>query len=465
MKNKNNDIAQLDLFTPIVEVVHKLGVEILKLLWELTKLIVRKITKAEPELKKIKRKELSNKKTTKKTDALGIDTKTKKEIMLNAINFSAHSFIVGASGFGKTNLISVLQEHSLQNNVPVIFFDPKGDLEALTTFKNLCESYNKTCYVFSEFHEDAITLNPVLEGSYNQVADRIMGAFEWSEQYYKDVCYRFLMKALKDLSCQGLEFSLKNIHEVLIEKYECKEITGLLVKIESILESDFGPFLNGTRDDLTFSKIKEEKACLYIGLSTQGYGETAMAIGKLFLGELLYNSYKILKSNPDTEYAKKNPIRVFFDEFGALVTFNFINLQNKCRGAGIELILAVQSSADIDQIDPTLTDQIIENSFNLFIMKQRLDHSAAKFANAIGTILTKKVTYLTENGEKSGMGSVREANELTVHPDIIKNLNIGQCILLRHSPVRVNMANIRKREAKKLNYIRPAQIKKIKAFV
>ena len=48
----------------------------------------------------------------------------------------------------------------------------------------------------------------------------------------------------------------------------------------------------------------------------------------------MHNSYASLRDNADKK-ALDNPIGVFFDEFGALVTPEFIELQNKCRGAGI----------------------------------------------------------------------------------------------------------------------------------
>ena len=171
-----------------------------------------------------------------------------------------------------------------------------------------------------------------------------------------------------------------------------------------------------------------------------------MALGKIFLGELLYNSYWQLTKSANSHESMKNAISVFFDEFGALVTPRFIELQNKCRGAGIQLYMAVQSASDIDRVDPKLTEQIIENASNLFILKQRLDLSASLFANAIGTVVTKKHTHVMEDGEVQSKGSEREANENLVHPDIIKNLRVGQCILLRHSPSRIDLINIRNRK-------------------
>jgi len=442
---------QLDLVSPIVELLEFLIKLLEKGLTKLIQYLFERYFQKNPPLKKIEREALFCKKKTDNPEALGVDCSNKCELLLKDINFARHTFIVGASGFGKTNLISLLQENSLKRGRPIIFVDPKGDFEAMTTFKNLCEKNGKTCYVFSEWYKDSINLNPLLEGSVNQVADRIMRAFEWSEQFYRDCSYRMLLKVLRELQKNEVEFSLKNIHGLILQKYDSKEITGLLVKLESIIESDFGHLLQGTKNDYTLSKIREERVCLYIGLSTQGYGETAMSIGKLFLEELLYNSYSTLKLESTSTTGLNNPISVYFDEFGGLVTLQFIELQNKCRGAGIELTMAVQSGSDIDRVNPDLTKQIIENAGSLFIMKQRLEDAASFFSNAIGTIIEKKMTFALEDDEYSGRGTMRESNALVVHADIIKNLKVGQCVLLRHDPTRVNLLNLRERKQEEVH--------------
>jgi conjugal transfer pilus assembly protein TraD len=107
--------------------------------------------------------------------------------------------------------------------------------------------------------------------------------------------------------------------------------------------------------------------------------------------------------------------------------------------------MAVQTMADIDTISPSLTTQIVENAGNLFILKQRVTQSAQSLSQTIGTIMSKKRTLRFEDDETQNMGSEREVRELIVHPDIIKNLNIGQCVLLRQGPSKINILNLRKR--------------------
>lgn len=446
VKDNKSTSTGLDLVTPIVEILNELGTELFKWLFELGKFIYKKWRKNHFEISKIEEKHLFKTKVTENPKSIGYSTNTKKELALSEIDFSKHSFIVWAAGFGKTNLISLLQEHSLQCQRPIIFIDPKGDLEALETFKSLCESYKRTCYIFSEHHKSSISLNPFREGSINQVTDRIISALDWTEPYYKNVSTDALTKALKVIQNSQKPYSLSNIVQVLEESFDTKETLGLRVMLNQINESDFGKILVENEKTKTFLDIREEKACLYIGLSTQGYGETAYTLGKVFLGELLYASYFKLITEKNSHKSMKESISVFFDEFGALVTPRFIELQNKCRGAGIQLYMAVQSASDIDKIDPNLTLQILENASNLFILKQRMEYGATLFANSIGTKLTKKFTKQTDQGEANGMGTVREANELLVHPDIIKNLRVGQCVLLRHNPTKLDLINLRSRK-------------------
>lgn len=445
MSKKNNETGY-DFISPVVEVFHEVAIGIGKLIIDLAKHLYKKWNKNYFELEKIEERHLHSNKKASKDDSIGFSSNQSKELKLSEIDFSKHSFIVGAAGFGKTNLISILQEHSLQTNKPIIFIDPKGDLEALETFRALCKKYNRECHIFSEHYKKSINLNPFREGSINQVADRIISSLDWSEQFYKNVAIDSLTQALKKLQEAKRPFSLSNICEVLQESFNTKETLGLRVQLNSIRNSDFGRILEEGKNTKTLMQIRDEKSCLYIGLSTQGYGETAFALGKMFLGELLYASYFKLITESDSHKSMKESISVFFDEFGAIVTPRFIELENKCRGAGIQLYMAVQTPSDIDRIDPNLTLAILESTSNIFVLKQRMDYGATLFANAIGTKVTKKYTTKEENGSNTGMSSVREANELLVHPDIIKNLRVGQCVLLRHNPTRLDLLNLRERK-------------------
>jgi len=443
MKDNSKPVPGLDIVTPIIELFHEFSLLIGKLLIVAFEKGFDSLSGTKSQLKLIEHKKLRSKKYTSKPDSLGVDTRTNRNVLLSEIDFRRHSFIVGGSGFGKTNLLTVLQEHTLATSRPIIFIDPKGDLETLNAFRDLCAKYQRTCYIFSEYHADSILMNPLKEGTVNQIVSRLMNCFEWTNEYYRSQCEQALFTVCKKITSSGERCSIGSILTNL-KLIETEEISGIISNLVRIQESDFGRLLVAGSESLTLSSIRKEQACLYIGLSVQGYGETARTVGRMFLGELLYNSYMTMRSCPNGE-GLKNPLSVHFDELGALLVPDFIELLNKCRSAGIELTMAVQSPADLAKYNETLPIQIIENSGNVFVLKQRVDDSAAFFSKAIGTTISTKSTHVTEDGETQSKGSVREVYELLAHPDIIKNLGIGQCVLLQQAPSRLRLINIRDR--------------------
>jgi len=438
--SNQNQTGGMDFGTSLFDFIVELVMTVFKLLGLILKMIWKKAFAQGGEMKKVERDQLRVKKQTSCSAYFGVDTANKRPVENTTIDFKMHNFIVGASGFGKTNLITLLQEMALKSDKALIFFDPKGDLGALNSFKKLSEKWGRTCYIFSEYYEDSIALNPLKSGTISQICDRLMSSFEWSEPFYEDCCTEALLKVLKEIKGREQVITIQRILEKLKGLHD-DNIKGLITKLELIHESHFGNILSDD-EAFTLQEIRDKKVCLYIGLSTQGYPRTAPAIGKILFYELMNSSYGAMKINAD-EAALKNPISVFFDEFGALIRPDFIELQNKCRGAGIELTVAVQTPADIDRIDPFLTKQVIENVGNTFILKQRVQEYASFLSESIGTTITKKQTYKIEEGEETEMGSEREVHEMLVHPDIIKSLQVGQCIWLQQQPLGVRLMNLR----------------------
>jgi conjugal transfer pilus assembly protein TraD len=449
MSNNKNQSQGLDIVTPIVEIIHYFAVLIGTWGLELLKYAWARYNKLPQELKRIDIKEARVKKVTDNSLMLGYSCNRKRPLPLNEINFAAHTYIVGAAGSGKTNLLSVLQENHMKNNVPVIFLDPKADMESLLTFEHLCKKYNRQSYIFHENYEDSVVLNPLKDGTANLIVDRIMNSFKFEKEFYKITSEQAIRATVTKLKETKNEITFDLIYEYMIINHNNENTIGIIGHLERIVKSDFAHLLK-ERDNYNTKSIREirkEKACLYIGLSTQGYGETAKALAKIFVEEMLYVSYVQLGTTYDSHYSMNNPLAIYFDEFGAIATPRFLELQNKCRGAGMQLFMAMQSPNDIKLIDENLTGLLIENSANIFVFKQRFDETANMLAKTLGTIIGKKQTYQTEDGSQGNRGSERDVNEFICHPDIIKNLKRGQCVLLQHDPTRVDLINVRNRRA------------------
>ena len=443
---KNND--NIDIFTAFSELAIILIEKLIEgMVWIIARLLERYVFGGgKNPVKKIEKRHLSAAKITAAPDSIGYSVTRRRDLPARELDRSAHTLICGASGFGKSVLMETLMDADVISGKPVIFIDPKGDAESMYRFVDLCRRHGRDFAVFSEHYkgEGGINLNPVKEGSPVQIADRIHRSFNWSEEHYENLCYKALRKACKAAE-GGTSYAM--IWEQLInlsepgnsqKLFERKDAEGIITRLENVIDSDFGPLLGS--DGLSMKEIRNSDKCVYIGLPVLGYPHVARALGKTLLGDLAHGVYDSYRSI----HCQNNPVGVYIDELSAVVTDEFIELLNKCRGAGMELTFAFQSPADIDKVSPDLCLQIMENAATWFILKQRMKSGAETFTGSIGTVLGKKDTVRIEDGDQLPMGSRREVHEMIVHPDIIKNLNRGQAVLLQHAPTRVDLVNVRR---------------------
>lgn len=400
----------------------------------------------------IKKEFIDVTKQTTDSQDLGFSVSRNRAFKLADLDTKRHGLIIGASGWGKSNLIRILQENDLSLNRPLIYFDPKGSLSSIEEFISLCKKYQKKFYLFSEFHPDTNFFNPLKSLDTTQAVALIMRSFIWSEPYYQAKSEFALNDAILYLKDKKIPITLKNIYAYLHERDDNKDIQGLLANLSRIIHSTFGKLFEG-QDEVTktIQDIRTEKACLYIGLSTQGYGDLAKSIGKIFLSELMAHSYNVGIRQDSEIFSKNNPISVYFDELGSIIVPDFIDLLNKCRSSGIEITSAVQCMADLETLSEPLKRQIFENSNNIFIQKQISNQDAQFLSKAIGTYYTTKKTNMILEGEIEDRGSIRESQEYICHPNRLSEIRIGQCILLTHNPKEIDLINIRMAPTLKLN--------------
>ena len=445
-KHKNHDDGLGDWIVPVIDLlsilIQKTFELSIKLISYLFNEYVFKQRKHE-EVKKINRDDLKVKRTTFSENALGFSISKRRNLMMNELDRRMHTMIVGASGFGKSVALDVLMYDDMRRGKPVIMIDPKGSNKSLQNFINMCRVNKREYQIFSHYYvgDGSISLNPAKDGSASSIADRIHYAFLWSEPHYETLCYRALKKACSLLLEKQEKISLESIWKKLRaisdphdkeRLFDRKDIDGIVARLENIVESDFGPRLESS--GASFQDVWSKKKCIYIGLPVLAHPHIARALGKIILGDLAYavsENYKIASIEGNDQFT---PVGVYIDELSAVITDEFIELENKCREAKMELTLAFQSPADINKVNPELCQQIFENGANWLVFKQRMEAAASLFSQAIGTVSGKKRTIRVDGENESELGSQRDVEEMITHNNIFKNLNIGQCVLLRHAP-------------------------------
>lgn len=450
--NRSNNSTDFELFTPLIEglceCIEILGKTLFELFVFLIKIGFSYVNKTyfnRYQLEPLKLKELKSKKESTLHKSAGYSVNHKIPFWLDTLNTKKHTAIIGSTGSGKTVCTYLLIEHALLSGKPVIYFDPKASHENLNNFKKICEVNSKKLYIFSDLNTHNSAFNPLLGGNLNDISDKIINSLEWSEPFYKNESIEALDDVLKVLESSKTPITLESICEELKKHKNFKNIKGLYNQLNKVNSSEYGELLNSKSPAvLSFNRLRLENACFYIGISAMGHSSSGSILNKMFFGGLLTHAKESLTgkveglTNPESK-----PISIFFDELSSTIHEGFIDLQNKCRQAGMEITYATQGPSDIDKISPTLTQQIFENTNNLFIFNQMVPIHTEFFAKMCGTVTREKKTHVTEDGQTQSRGTVRDVEEFLVHSNIFRNLKVGQCVLLQRVPKRIDLLNVR----------------------
>ena len=300
-----------------------------------------------------------------------------------------------------------------------------------------------------------------------RLRDRIVGALEWSEQYYKNVASSVLLTLLRGLlesENQKKEISLQLVYEYLIDASKIYELTkgvkdgllqkqllelhrtikdpkqkqsltGLISQFESILFSDFGELMRHSSDGINFFDSIQKNKINYILLDSRRYGETSKVLGRMILEEL-----KAVSSQIDHEIPKesRNPFLVIIDEFADLAQEEFIAFLDRARSSKIGIVVAHQEISDLRRISPEFSTRLMGNTATTVSFLQKIPESAELLAGIAGTQQTEKTTERVTRGlfgrSETGDASLRVSEEFLIHPNEFKRLRVGEAIVVRKYP-------------------------------
>ncbi len=394
-----------------------------------------------------------------------------------------HVHIVGASGFGKTVLISHIIKNRIQNGRGLLFIDLKGDRDTIDSLARIVEDCGRRSdlKVFSlGDHVSSASYNLLGNGKATELRDRIMQSFVWSEEYYKNQSSSFLLRLLTGLvwlrenrgvkldialvlKCASKVTELENLllqipeatglSRLLMEDARnflktsdnFSSLQGLRTQLESIVYSDFGDRVLETENGLELFKTVSEGKIAFVFLDTRRFGETAKAVGRFIIQDL-----KAVSARVDAEVAKANrqPFTVVIDEFADLAQEDFIAFLDRARSSRIGIVLAHQEVSDLDRVSPQFCGRLMGNTATLFAFLQKRPESAELISGIAGTRKVWKTTRATERmlgiEIDTGKRSKREVEEFNVHPNEVKSLGVGSCIRVSKYP-RSNARSVKVR--------------------
>lgn len=403
----------------------------------------------------------------RKANFIGIDKDTRKPIFLEEDEKQQTAFF-GSSGGGKTEtyVIPTAVQDALKG-YGVLIVDPKGSLETFEKFTTILK--NKGCkkkvkLVNVADPSSSCTYNPIFTGNAIELKDRIVGSTTWSEEFYKSnsittltifmqaiesigkkvtfhdltVLYNYEEKAKQLYNRLSDEFIKRRYNRFILSDFDkMHNMTKILsTKLDQYAQSGLGKIYNTYNPDVNLIDAYDNNEIVYFLLPYQQSGELTTAFGKMLAMDL-----KAVSGYVEQRIVKKNKMTAIFDEASKIINNDFVDWLSTARSSGFYLGLGFQSLGDLNEISPAMAERIIDNTNNKYIFGVNSATTAEDFSKQVGTKTVLKETKRTEKtllkDMEGDMGSLREVEEFIAHPNILKNLSIGECLFLVTRPNKI----------------------------
>ena len=386
---------------------------------------------------------------------------------LTDANLALHTQVVGGSGSGKSNFLKTLIQDRVAKNHGVIFLDFKADFEVQGWLQGLCAYCNRSDLRITSLSEPnkSTPYNPIGSGTPTEITSQLMNSFQWSEEFYKNftedviltsmylLChlrdgngYQFhlghLLRLLTDseyrynlLSLMGnssLKPEISKLFMELDDKKASEKISGFVVQLRKLIFSEVGPLFTSrveSEGGLTMEHPLRSGEVLYMCMNSLRLKEIASVSGKMILQDLMKGVGKLYDNG------EKTKVTLVIDEFASFATSDFIHFLDKARGAGVEIVIAHQSMADLREISENFGMRVLENTASKVIFNTLSSDDAEMFASMVGTEESVEETSQTERGflgfgrRETGMGTQKIVEKFLIHPNTFKHLGVGEAVV------------------------------------
>ncbi|MGZ3806297.1 MAG: type IV secretory system conjugative DNA transfer family protein [Pseudobdellovibrionaceae bacterium] len=366
-------------------------------------------------LKALKNREIEtrlHRKTTEDSVFLG-STEAEAPVYMPLSSRRMHAEVVGTTNAGKTeSVILPLAIDDIKNGRGLILIDGKSDRGLLDKLYAYSVKHNrsKDFRLLSLVSPDlSSSINPLLGGSPDEVAERVFAAFTFDDEYYKNLQYEVLKqtlhlfdkaayvptfnKLIQALTNPAILQMLSNKTKdkmlvawverfVALSKEEReKRTSGLLNQLGHFTSGETACLFNAEDPQIDIEKAMKEGLIVYFQLPVLKTPTLGKATAKLIL--------QCIQSAVSTRHLDENKNVPFFgiylDDFTEYLIPSFVSLLNKSRSANVGVTFAHQAQGDLGALGEEVKNTIQTNSNVKVFMRTNEPETAEYFSRLIGT--------------------------------------------------------------------------------
>ncbi len=404
-----------------------------------------------------------------------------------------HLAIIGQSGVGKTVLGMNLLWQQTARGGGWLFIDAKLDKDVRDQLAYMTRIFGREdeFYVMNvDDPDNSNTYNPLLNGDPDEIASRLLNLLPSSDNnpgsdFYKQQANYALTVLVGALQAAGKRYTFMDLAimlqsaaaigkvetlvpldsqafmvlQVFLDTFKKKDKNGIQVdteKLKNILggmsgriaqfaQGKFGKVFNTTTPEIDLTDIVQNNKMCYVMLPTMGKDTAALNLGKMVLSDL---RTAVAKMQGLTKAQRPNPPFICFaDEMGSYVMPGISRVFEQARSAGVMMMPAFQTFANLASVSPEFEEMIIGNTWTKCFFKLGSVDSATKAADLIGqekkfqysvsssqsesaSAQSLRVTPESSQSESGGIGeSWRQMEEYRISPDKLTRMGVGECVV------------------------------------
>lgn len=231
-----------------------------------------------------------------------------------------------------------------------------------------------------------------------------------------------------------------------IDVNKMKELLGGIAgRLHSFGTGTFGRVLNTYNPEVKLFDAIINNKIIYIMLPTMGKAEAAQNLAKMVIGDYR-TAVSWVQALPEAQRPNP-PFLAFMDEAGSYFNNSFPRLFEQARSARQILMPAAQTFANFEAISPELAEMVLGNTWTKVFFKLGTHETAEKAADMIGMTRKAAKSISDSDSETDSAPNIqvapdaaladskgitigmREEEVYLVHPDVLKGLDKGQCIV------------------------------------